>query len=398
MNRKSDRMKKTIRDYDLKGKKVIIRVDFNVPMKDSVITDDNRIKESLETIRYAVDHEAKVILLSHLGRIKKEEDKKGKTLRPIAIRLSEVLEKPILFVYETRGKRVEEAVNNMKNGDIVLLENTRFEDIDGKKESSSDAELGKYWADLRDIYINDAFGTSHREHASNVGIASRLPNGIGFLIEKELEYLEPAINNPEQPFTVILGGAKVNDKIGVIENLVHKADFILIGGGMAYTFLKSQGKEIGSSLCDQENLQFCNEILSTYCDKIILPLDSLCTKSLESKEGTIKTELDSDDIGVDIGPKTVELFKKYLEISKTIVWNGPVGIFEEPAFSKGTKNLLEILKQNSGVTILGGGDTASAAIHFGYKESMTHISTGGGASLEMLEGKDLPGISIITEQ
>ena len=303
-----------------------------------------------------------------------------------------------MFVFETRGKRVEEAVQNMKNGDIVLLENTRFEDIDGKKESHSDAELGKYWAELADIYINDAFGTSHREHASNVGVASRLPNGIGFLIEKELKYLEPAINSPEQPFTVILGGAKVNDKIGVIENLVHKADFILIGGGMAYTFLKAQGKEIGASLCDLENLQFCKEILSSYCDKIILPVDSLCTKSLDSKEGTIKTEFNSDDIGVDIGPKTVELFKKYLDISKTIIWNGPVGIFEEPAFSEGTKSICEILKQSKGTTIVGGGDTASAVINLGYKEFMTHLSTGGGASLEMLEGKDLPGISIITEQ
>lgn len=391
-------MKKTIRDYDLKGKKVIIRVDFNVPMKNSMITDDNRIKESLQTIKYAIDHEAKVILLSHLGRIKVEEDKIGKSLRPVAIRLSELLEKPILFVYETRGKRVEEAVENMKNGDVVLLENTRFEDIDGKKESHSDAELGKYWAELGDLYINDAFGTSHREHASNVGVASRLPNGIGFLIEKELKYLEPAMNNPEQPFTVILGGSKVKDKIGVIKNLVHKADFILIGGGMAYTFLKAQGKEIGSSLCDDENLQFCKEILSSYCDKIILPVDSLCTKSLDSKEGVIKEEFDSDDIGVDIGPKTVELFKKYLDISKTIIWNGPVGIFEEPAFSEGTKNICEILKINKGTTILGGGDTASAAINLGYKEFMTHISTGGGASLEMLEGKELPGISIITEQ
>ncbi len=391
-------MKKTIRDYDLKGKKVIIRVDFNVPMKNSMITDDNRIKESLQTIKYAIEHEAKVILLSHLGRIKVEEDKIGKSLRPVAIRLSELLEKPILFVYETRGKRVEEAVQNMKNGDVVLLENTRFEDIDGKKESHSDAELGKYWAELGDLYINDAFGTSHREHASNVGVASRLPNGIGFLIEKELKYLEPAMNNPEQPFAVILGGSKVKDKIGVIKNLVHKADFILIGGGMAYTFLKAQGKEIGSSLCDDENLQFCKEILSSYCDKIILPVDSLCTKSLDSKEGVIKEEFDSDDIGVDIGPKTVELFKKYLDISKTIIWNGPVGIFEEPAFSEGTKNICEILKINKGTTILGGGDTASAAINLGYKEFMTHISTGGGASLEMLEGKELPGISIITEQ
>lgn len=392
-------MKKTIRDYELNNKKVIIRVDFNVPMKDNQITDDNRIKASLETIKYAIEKNAKVILLSHLGRIKTEEDKISNSLAPVALRLSELLGKNVLFIPSTRGEEVETKVASMQEGDIILLENTRFEDLDGKKESTNDEELGKYWASLGDIYINDAFGTSHRSHASNVGIASHLPNGIGFLIEKELKYLTPAIEDPERPFTVILGGAKVSDKIGVIKNLVHKADFILIGGAMAYTFLKAKGYEIGSSLLDEENLQFCNEILTSYCDKIILPVDSVCTSSLDSHEGIIEPveHIGLNQIGVDIGPMTVELFQKYIEISKTIIWNGPVGVFERPPFGSGTKKLCELLRENKGITILGGGDTASAAINFGFKDSFSHISTGGGASLEMLEGKELPGISIITD-
>lgn len=393
-------MKKTIRDYDLYEKKVIIRVDFNVPMKDSKITDDNRIKESLETIQYALDHNAKVILLSHLGRIKTEEDKLQNSLRPVAVRLSQLLKKPILFVHETRGNRVQEAITSMKAGDIVLLENTRFEDLNGKKESGNDSELAAYWASLGDLYINDAFGTSHRNHASNVGIASILPSGIGFLIEKELNHLESAIKNPNRPFTVILGGSKVNDKIGVIKNLVHTADFILIGGGMAYTFLKAQGKKIGSSLLDKENLQFCNEILKEYCDKIILPVDSICTTSIESNKGIVKkiNNIKPNQMGVDIGPATIKLFQKYLEISKTVIWNGPVGVFEQSAFSEGTKKICEILKENKGIVILGGGDTASAANQFGFQNAFSHISTGGGASLKMLEGKTLSGIEVITEK
>lgn len=392
-------MKKTIADYDLNNKTVIIRVDFNVPMKNSVITDDNRIRESLKTIEYVANHNAKVILLSHLGRIKKEEDKTGKSLYPVAKRLSELLGKTVLFVPETRGESVSNMISFMKPGDIVLLENTRFEDVDGKKESANDPELGSYWASLGDLYINDAFGTSHRSHASNVGIASHLPNGIGFLIEKELKYLEPAMENPERPFSVILGGSKVSDKIGVIEHLVHKADFILIGGGMAYTFLKAKGYEVGNSLIDLESLQFCNEILSKYCDKIILPVDTVCTTFIESNQGVTKKieEILPDEIGVDIGPETTRLFKKYLDLSKTIIWNGPVGVFEQSNFANGTKEICEILKTNKGITILGGGDTASAAIQFGYQGAFSHISTGGGASLEMLEGKTLPGINVITD-
>jgi len=390
-------MKKTIRDYNLEGKKVIIRVDFNVPIKDGEILDDNRIKQSLETIEYAIEKNAKIILLSHLGRVKTIEDKETNTLEPVALRLSELLDKEIIFVTETRGELLENEINNMKNGDIILVENTRFEDLDEKKESSNDEELGAYWASLGDIFINDAFGTSHRSHASNVGIASHLPNGIGFLIEKELNIIEPAINNPERPFTVILGGSKVSDKIKVIENLVNIADYILIGGGMAFTFLKSQNMEIGASLLDEESLDFCKNIIKKYKDKIILPIDIVTSENID-KPLNVKEIFISDikekDIGLDIGHGTVKLFKTYLEESNTIIWNGPVGKFEMNEFSNGTKEICEIIK-NKKNTIIGGGDTASAVINLGYKDSFSHISTGGGATLELLEGKKLPGIEII---
>ena len=393
-------MKKTIRDYELEGKKVIIRVDFNVPIKDDVIQDDNRIRESLETINYALEHNAKIILLSHLGRVKTIEDKETNTLEPVALRLSELLDKEIIFVTETRGELLEQEINNMKNGDIILVENTRFEDLDGKKESSNDEELGTYWASLGDIFINDAFGTSHRSHASNVGIASHLPNGIGFLIEKELNTMLPAITNPNRPFTVILGGSKVSDKIKVIENLVNIADYILIGGGMAFTFLKSLDINIGSSILDEESIEFCKNILNKHKDKIILPIDIVTSTSVEKPINTRKIfikDIKENEIGLDIGKQTIELFKEYIEKSNTIIWNGPVGKFEINEFSNGTKELCEIVK-NVKTSIIGGGDTASAVINLGYKDSFTHISTGGGASLELLEGKNLPGIEIINEK
>ncbi len=381
---------KTIRDFDLNEKKVLIRVDFNVPIKDGIITDDTRIKESLKTINYAIEHNAKVILLSHLGRIKEESDKIKNTLKPVSVRLSELLNKKVIFIPNTRGIELENAINNMNNGDVLLIENTRFEDLPDKKESKNDLELGKYWASLGDLYINDAFGTAHRAHASNVGIASNLESGVGFLIEKELNNLLPAINNPQKPFTVILGGAKVSDKIGVIENLVNIADYILIGGGMAFTFLKASNVEIGSSLLDEENIDFCKKILKEYSNKIILPIDIVTDK----KECFI-TDITKEEKGLDIGSKTVKLFKQYLENSKTIIWNGPVGMFEEEKYSKGTKGICEILKNIEAVKIAGGGDTASAIKNFGYQNIFTHISTGGGASLELLEGKILPGIDVI---
>ena len=394
-------MKKTIRDYDLSGKKVIIRVDFNVPIKDGEITDDNRIKASLETINYAISNNAKVILMSHLGRIKTEEDKIKNTLEPVALRLSELLDKEIIFVDETRGKILEDAISELKPGEILLMENTRFEDLNNKAESSNSEELGKYWASLGDIYINDAFGTSHRSHASNVGIASNLPNGIGFLIEKEIKEIEQTIKNPQRPFTVILGGSKVKDKIGVIENLVNIADYILIGGAMAYTFLKASGIEIGSSLLDEESIDFCKNILKKYSDKIILPIDSVNALEISdevSPRECFINEIKENEIGLDIGYNTVKLFKQYLQKSKTIIWNGPLGYFEIENFSNGTKKICEVLKDIDAKKIVGGGDTGAAIIEFGYKDSVSFISTGGGASLEMLEGKKLPGIEIIEDK
>ncbi|MCM1370769.1 MAG: phosphoglycerate kinase [Clostridium sp.] len=393
-------MKKTIRDYDLEGKKVIIRVDFNVPIKDGIIQDDNRIKESLQTINYAIDNNAKVILLSHLGKVKTQEDKIKNNLEPISARLSDLLNRNVIFINDTRGKEVEDVVNNMNEKDVILLQNTRYEDLNGEKESSNDPELGEYWASLGDIFINDAFGTSHRSHASNVGIASHLPNGIGFLVEKELNTILPAINNPIRPFTVILGGFKVSDKIGVIENLVNKADYILIGGAMAFTFLYAQGIEIGSSILDKENVDFCKKILKENEDKIILPIDVMCsTKEDAITKQCFITDMLKGDTGCDIGPQTVKLFNNYLKSSKTIIWNGPVGKFEVERFSYGTKTLLKELSNIENSTIiLGGGDTSSAAINYGYKDIFTHISTGGGASLYLLAGKNLPGSDIINDK
>jgi len=392
-------MKKTIRDFDLNNKRVIIRVDYNVPIKDGIITDDNRIIASLPTINYALENGAKIILMSHLGRIKTEEDKENNSLKIVANRLSKLLNREVVFSDMTHGPELEDSINNLSQGDILLMENTRFEDLDGKKESSNDPELGKYWATLGDIFINDAFGTCHRAHASNVGIASHLPSGIGFLVEKEINNLS-VLNNPDRPFTVIMGGAKVADKIGVIENLVTKADYILVGGGMAYTFLKAKGLPIGKSLLDEENIDFCKKMLKEYSNKIILPIDSVNGKDISDEivsECNIQ-DMKDDDIGLDIGHSTVELFKQYLEQSKTIIWNGPVGYSEIEAFSTGTKELCEILKNLDATKIIGGGDTAAAVINFGYSEYMTHISTGGGASLEYLEGKILPGIDIISDK
>jgi len=380
---------KTIKDFDLNGKKVIIRVDFNVPIKDGIIKDDNRIVSSLKTIKYAIDNNAKVILMSHLGRVKTIDDLKN-TLLPVSNRLSELLNKKVIFINKTRGIELENAINNLKNGEVLLMENTRFEDLEGKKESSNDLELGKYWASLADIFINDAFGTSHRAHASNVGISSNLESGIGFLIEEELNILLPAINKPKRPFTVILGGSKVSDKIGLIENLVNIADFILIGGAMAFTFLKSQNLPIGESLHEDEYLDFCKNILNENKEKIILPIDVVTN----IKNCNIN-EISEGEKGLDIGKSTVNLFEKYLKNSNTIIWNGPLGMFEEEKYSYGTRGICEALKNINSLKIAGGGDTASFINNNGYKKIFNHISTGGGASLELLEGKELPGISII---
>ena len=391
-------MKKTIKDYKLENKKVIIRVDFNVPMENGIITDDSRIIESLPTIKYAIEHNAKVILMSHLGRIKTKDDLAKNSLKMVAERLSELLNQNVIFINQTRGLYLEERINKLNPGDVLLMENTRFEDLDGKKESTNDDALGKYWASLGDIYINDAFGTSHRNHASNVGIASHLPNGIGFLIEKELNNLEGNINNPKRPLTVILGGSKVSDKIGLIENLVKKADYILIGGGMAFTFLKAKDYEIGKSLLDEDSIDFCKNIINIYDDKVIIPIDIAQADEIDEKARISIVDADKigeDKIGIDIGPKTIELFKQYMDKSNTIIWNGPVGMFEVKPFENGTKEIANILGNSNAITIVGGGDTGHAINKYNLKDKITHISTGGGASLELLEGKKLPGIEII---
>ena len=390
---------KTIRDFELNDKKVIIRVDFNVPIENGTITDDNRLKMSLETINYALDRNAKVILMSHLGRIKSEEDKQKNDMKIVLPRLEELLNKKVIFSSVTRGSELEEKVLNLKNGEVLLIQNTRYEDLNGKLESSNDEELGKYWSSLGDIFINDAFGTCHRSHASNVGIASNLPSGIGFLVEKELKALD--ISKAEKPITIILGGSKVHDKIQLIENLVNVADYILIGGGMAYTFLKASDIDVGSSLLDEESIDFCKKMLEEYPDKIILPIDSVNAKEIKenvpSRECFIN-EIKQDEMGLDIGYNTTKLFRAYLEKSKTIIWNGPVGVFEVEPFDRGTKRICEILKNVSAKKIVGGGDTASAVINLGYKDVFDHISTGGGASLELLEGKKLPGVDVIYEK
>ena len=390
---------KTIQDFDLNNKKVIIRVDFNVPHKGDQITDDNRIKMSLETIQYALSKGAKVILMSHLGRVKSEEDKIENNLEIVLPRLEQLLNQKVLFSSVTRGQELEEKVNQLKPGQALLVQNTRYEDLDGKKESSNDLELSKYWANLGDIFINDAFGTCHRSHASNVGIASLLPSGIGFLVEKELKALD--MKNAEKPLSIILGGSKVSDKISLIENLAQLADYILIGGGMAYTFLKASGIEIGSSLLDEDSIPFCQKMLQQYSDNIILPIDSV--NAVEIKENTeyrecFINEIKPNEIGLDIGYNTVKLFRSYLEKSKTIIWNGPVGMFEVKPFDQGTKAICEVLKNIPAKKIVGGGDTASAVIQLGYQNIFDHISTGGGASLELLEGKKLPGVEVIYEK
>lgn len=391
-------MKKTIRDYDLNNKKVIIRVDFNVPMKDGVILDDTRIRESLPTIKYALMNNAKVILMSHLGRIKTEKDKENLSLKNVCKRLSQLLNKEVIFVPFTRGLELEKSIENMEQGDIILMENTRFEDLNGNLESGNDGNLGKYWANLGDIFINDAFGTCHRSHASNVGIASNIPSGIGFLVEKEIKNLSVVLDNPNKPFTVIMGGAKISDKVSIIDALAKKADNILIGGAMAFTFLLATGLNVGSSLVDENSISIALDLLKKYADKIILPIDAVVSDSINGK-GIEKfvSDIKSNDIGLDIGSKTVEIFGEYLIESKTILWNGPVGYVENSEFQGGTRGLCEILKNLDACKIVGGGDSASAIINLGYKDYMTHISTGGGASLEFIEGKQLPGIVVIND-
>ena len=392
-------MKKTVKDININSKKVIIRCDFNVPIKNRKITDDTRIVKSLPTIKYCLEHNAKLILMSHLGRVKTEEDKTKNDLSIVATRLSELLEKHVTFVNATRGEELEEAISNMKDKDIVLIQNTRYEDLEGKKESGCDMELAKYWASLGEVFVNDAFGTLHRAHASNVGISTYLPSCVGLLVEQELNALS-YLFNPDRPFIIILGGAKVSDKIGLIENLLPKCDKILIGGGMAFTFLKAEGYNIGNSLLDEEALSFCKKILKENEDKIILPVDVVCNDEYIDTKGTIKdiTELTDNDMGLDIGPNTVNIFKNNLASAKTIMWNGPLGVYEFKNYVKGTNDVLTYLTEINAKTVLGGGDIVAAASACNVEDKLYHISTGGGATLEYLEGKELKGLKNIPEK
>ncbi|MEK1300224.1 phosphoglycerate kinase [Limosilactobacillus fermentum] len=399
--------KLTVEDLDLAGKKVLMRVDFNVPIKDGVVGDDNRIVAALPTIKYVLDHQGKAILFSHLGRIKKEDDKPGLSMRPVAERLSNLLNMPVTFVPVTEGPQLEDAIAKMEDGQVLVVQNTRYEDVkDGeyvKRESGNDPELGKYWASLGDLFINDAFGTAHRKHASNVGIASNMPgkSAAGFLMEKEIKFLGDAVTNPVRPFVAILGGAKVSDKIGVINNLLDKADKVIVGGGMTYTFYAAKGIKIGNSLVEEDKIDVAKEILEKAGDKLVLPVDNVVADKFANDANTKVVEGDIDDgwMALDIGPKSIEEFKKVLADAKTVVWNGPMGVFEMSNFAKGTLEVGQFLGTLEGATtIVGGGDSTAAAKQLGISDKLTHISTGGGASLAYLEGDVLPGIAAISDK
>ena len=394
--------KKSLKDLNVEGKKVLVRCDFNVPMdEDRNITDDIRITSSLPTINYLIENGARVVLMSHLGRPKGEPNPKY-SLGPVAKRLSELLNKDVVFAQDDMvvSDKVKEIVNNMKNGDVVLLENTRYRKEEEKKEENFSKEL----ASLGDIYVNDAFGTSHRAHASNVGISTYLPSAVGYLVQKEIEIMGKALENPERPFVAILGGAKVSDKIGVIENLLNKVDTILVGGGMAYTFLKAQGYEIGTSILEEDKIDLAKALLKKAEEKkvkLLLPVDVVVAKEFknDTEFKTVKiNEIPSDMMGLDMGEESIKLFSEEIKKAKTVVWNGPMGVFEMENFKKGTDAIAKAMAESSAITIVGGGDSASAVEKAGYEAEMTHISTGGGASLELLEGKVLPGIAAITDK
>ena len=392
--------KRTVKDLQVSGKKVIVRCDFNVPRKDGVITDDNRIVMALPTIKYLVENNAKIILMSHLGKVKTEEDKAKNNLECAAVRLQELLpDTKVTFCPETRGATLENAVAALKDGEILVVQNTRYE----PGESKNDPELGKYWASLGDVFVEDAFGSVHRAHASTVGIPTNLKeNGIGFLVEREVTMLGKAVDNPVHPFVAIIGGSKVSSKIDVIDNLLKKADKVIIGGGMAYTFSAAQGGKIGDSLVEEDKIDLAKEYLEKAGDKLVLPVDNVIADAFSEDANT--KYADAGEIpdgwqGLDIGPKTVELFKQTLAGAKTVVWNGPMGVFEMKKFAKGTEEICKAISElPDAITVIGGGDSAAAAKQLGYADKFSHVSTGGGASLEYMEGKTLPGIAIISEK
>lgn len=394
-------MKKTVRDIEVRGKKALVRCDFNVPMQDGAITDDIRIRSALPTINYLVDHGAKVILMSHMGR-PKGEAKMEYSLKPVADRLSQLLEKEIHFrsVPEVVNQSVADEAAALKDGEIMLLENVRFR----KEETKNEPGFAKELADLGDLFVNDAFGTAHRAHCSTAGVADYLPAVSGFLIEKEVKFLGDTLENPQRPFVAIMGGAKVGDKIPVIENLLKKVDTLVIGGGMSYTFFKAMGLEIGTSILDEESLELAKNLLQQAEEKgvnILLPVDVVCAKEFDNNSERLtcrREDIPKDRMGMDIGPDSIKLINEELQKAKTVVWNGPMGVFEMPNFAEGTKKVAEGLANSSAATIIGGGDSAAAVEQFGYADKMTHISTGGGASLEFLEGKVLPGIAVIEDK
>ncbi|KGB49745.1 phosphoglycerate kinase [Leuconostoc mesenteroides P45] len=403
--------KLTVSDLELSGKKVLMRVDFNVPIKAGVIGNDNRIVAALPTIKYVLENNGRAILFSHLGRIKSEDDKKELSLAPVAARLGELLGKDVKFVPQTRGKELESAINALQDGEVLMVENTRFEDVvDGevvKNESKNNPELGKYWASLGDdLFINDAFGTAHRAHASNVGIASNVSQAAaGFLMEKEIKFLGDAVANPVRPFVAIIGGAKVSDKIEIVKSLLNKADKVIVGGGMAYTFDAAKGNKIGNSLFEADKVELAKQLMAEAGDKLVLPIDSIAADAFsnDAKTEVVDAEAGIPDgyMGLDIGPKSVKLLQDTLSDAKTVVWNGPMGVFEMSNFAKGTLAIGEELvkvTENGGTTIVGGGDSTAAVQQLGVADKLTHISTGGGASLEYLEGKELPGIASISEK
>ena len=392
-------MKKTIRDFDFDNKKVIVRCDFNVPIKNKEIVDDTRIVKALKTINYLIEHNAKIILMSHLGRIKTKEDIKENSLYLVKLKLEELLNKKISFSSVTRGSELEEKVKALNPKDILLVENTRFEDLEDKKESSNNQELAKYWASLGEIFINDAFGTIHRSHASNVGIASYLDSGIGFLVEEEIKYLD-TVKQAKRPLTIIMGGAKVSDKLELIYSLAEKADYILLGGAMSLTFLSSLGYNMGKSLIEKEQLNNCKNILDRYKEKLILPVDFKCFKSFDNSDYIVKKvyEFDNDDIALDIDNLTVKLYKSVLNKTNTCFWNGPLGVVEKNESKDGSLKVLGYLNNLNITTILGGGDIVGFATKEKMDKKITFLSTGGGATLEYLSDKKLPGYEAIADE
>ncbi len=392
--------KKTIEDIAVAGKKVLVRCDFNVPLnEEKKITDENRLIGALPTIKYLVANGAKVILCSHLGRPKGEFNEKY-SLKPVAARLSELLGQEVKMAEDVIGESAEKCVAELKDGEIVLLENVRYH----KEEEKNDPEFSKKLASFADVYVNDAFGTAHRAHASTAGVAAYIPAVCGYLIQKEIEIMGKALSNPERPFVAILGGAKVSDKIGVIENLLEKVDYLIIGGGMAYTFLAAKGYGIGTSICEEEKLDLARNLMEKAQQKgveLLLPVENVVAAEFkaDAESKIVASEQIPDDfMGMDIGPKTIELFSEVIKKAKTVIWNGPMGVFEMPAFANGTKEIARAVAEADATTIIGGGDSAAAVEQLGFADKMTHISTGGGASLEFLEGIELPGIAALNDK